>query len=113
MNGRANTKITVRRGTETDPYGDEVDSADAGSLHLGDLPATLIEQNRQSKNPVDGEIRTIRSAVCRVTGGTDIRKGDRVVDQITGTVYLVESTRQPASPVGISDLTLQLSYTNE
>lgn len=111
MNGRATTTITVYRGTETNSYGDEVDSRGAAALHLRNIPATLIESSRRSYNPVDGQRRTIRTVVCRVTAGTDIQQDDRVVDEKTGTTYLVTTIHELKSPVHTPDRTMELEYT--
>jgi hypothetical protein len=111
MKGRANTTISVWRGTETNSYGDEVDSVDAGALHLRGIPAALVEQGRRSYNPVDGQRRTIRTVICRVTSGTDIQQDDRVRDDTTLRMYLVTTVHEQASPVHQPDLTIELELT--
>ena len=57
------------------------------------IPASVIE--RTQRIPNDGDLSTVRYVVGRVTGGTDIVDGDRIVDRKTRTVYRVDGWSQP------------------
>lgn len=109
MIARATTTVRVLRGTETDPYGDEVDSVDAGAYRQSKVPASIIERSRRVRNPVSGEIRVDVSTAGRVGAGVDLRTGDRLLDERTGQVYLVEQISQTQSPVNVGDLLLGLT----
>ena len=112
MNAAATTTIRILSGTVTDAYGDEVDSLDAGSYRERNIKASLIEQSRQQRNPADGEIRSVQAVMGRVGGHVNIQVNDRVLDEQTGKIYLVEQVHQTRSPVNIGDKILKLEYTS-
>lgn len=104
----ATTTLTVYRGTTTDTYGDEQDTN--AVVHTG-IPASLTEQSRRVTTRDDPTPRIVRYAVARVTAGTDITDQDRVLDERTGAVYIVDATSQMANPAVASDLRLDLRRT--
>lgn len=104
----ATTTITVYRGTTTDAYGDEQDTNTA--VHTG-IPAAITEQTRRVTTRDDPTPRIVRYAVGRVTAGTDITDQDRVRDEGTGAVYIVDAVSSMTSPVVAADLRLDLRRT--
>jgi hypothetical protein len=104
----ATTRLTVYRGTTTDAYGDEQDTDTP--IATG-IPASLIEQNRRPSGRESQTPRILRYAVARVTAGTDITDQDRVKDERTGAVYIVDAVSSMSSPVVASDLRLDLRRT--
>lgn len=104
----ATTTLTVYRGTTTDTWGDEADTDTA--VHTG-IPASLTEQSRRVTTRDDPTPRIVRYAVARVTAGTDITDQDRVKDERTGAVYIVDAVSQMANPAVSSDLRLDLRRT--
>lgn len=86
MRGSANTKITILRGTETDSYGDTVDSDVA--VYTG-VVASILSSSRRTYLPAEGAVRVIHSYAGRCGAEVDLRKDDRVRDERTGVVYLV------------------------
>lgn len=108
----ATTRVSILRGETQNTVGDPIDDnrfPDAVVPGLGDLPASLIEKSRKVYDFASQEQRTVRWVVGRLTPGTDIRDGDRVRDNRTGTIYaLDEITRKPRSISGQSDLILDL-----
>ncbi|MFF8482332.1 hypothetical protein [Streptomyces antibioticus] len=104
----ASTTITVYRGTTTDAWGDE---ADTDTPVLTGVVASITEQSRRVTTRDDPTPRIVRYAVGRVTAGTDISDQDRIRDERTGAVYIVEAVSSMSSPVVAADLRLDLRRT--
>jgi hypothetical protein len=104
----ATTTLTVYRGTTTDTYGDEQDTDTP--VHTG-IAASLTEQSRRVTTRDNPTPRIVRYAVARVTAGTDITDQDRLVDERTGAVYIVDAVSQMANPAVSADLRLDLRRT--
>lgn len=104
----ATTTLTVYRGTSTDAWGDEVDTDTA--VHTG-IPAALTEQTRRVTTRDDPTPRIVRYAVGRVTAGTDITDQDRLLDERTGAIYIVDAVSQMSSAAVAADLRLDLRRT--
>ncbi|MEU7416707.1 hypothetical protein [Streptomyces antibioticus] len=102
------TTITVYRGTTTDAWGDEADTDTP--VHTG-IVASITEQSRRVTTRDDPTPRIVRYAVSRVTAGTDITDQDRIRDERTGAVYIVEAVSSMNSPVVAADLRLDLRRT--
>lgn len=111
MRYRATTRVSVYRGTTTNDYGDEVDT-DTTPVYVN-VPASLIAQTRTQRNPSSGEVRVTHVVKCRIPRNRAVQKGDRVKDERTGQVYLLEDVTEPPADPGFSrDLSLTLSYTD-
>lgn len=108
MQAIATTQLTVLRGTATDAYGDEQDTDTPVAVNI---PASLTEQSRRVTTRDDPTPRIIRTAIARVPAGTDIRDQDRVRDQRTGAVYIVDAPSSMTSPALAVDLRLDLRRT--
>lgn len=108
MIARATTTIAVLRGTTTDGFGDEVDTDTAVATGI---PASLAEQTRRVMTRDDPTPRVIRYSVARVTAGTDVTDQDRVRDERTGAVYIVDAVSSMNSAAVAADLRLDLRRT--
>lgn len=108
MIAAATTTISVLRGTSTDGYGDDVDTDTA--VRTG-IPASLVEQTRRVTTRDDPTPRIVRYAVGRVTSGTDITDQDRVRDERTGAIYIVDAVSSMNSAAVAADLRLDLRRT--
>lgn len=104
----ATTTLSVLRGATTDAYGDEQDTATV--VHTG-IVASLTEQARRVTTRDDPTPRIVRYAVGRVSASTDITDQDRVRDERTGAVYIVEAVSSMANPAVAADLRLDLRRT--
>lgn len=104
----ATTTLAVLRGTTTDVWGDE---ADASTVVQTGIPASLTEQSRRVTTRDNPTPRIVRYAVARVTAGTDITDQDRVRDERTGAVYIVDAVSSMANPAVAADLRLDLRRT--
>lgn len=108
MLARATTTLTVYRGTSTDAYGDVQDVNTP--VHTG-IPASLVEQTRRVTTRDDPTPRIVRYAVGRVTSGTDITDQDRLLDERTGGIYIVDAVSTMNSAAVAADLRLDLRRT--
>lgn len=104
----ATTTIAVYRGTTTDAYSDEQDANIP--VHTG-ISASITEQSRRVTTRDDPTPRIVRYAVGRVTAGTDITDQDRIRDERTGAVYIVDAVSQMTNPAVAADLRLDLRRT--
>lgn len=104
----ATTTIAILRGTTTDTWGDETDTDTA--VRTG-IPASLTEQTRRVTTRDDPTPRIVRYAVARVAAGTDVTDQDRVRDERTGAVYIVDAVSSMANPAVTPDLRLDLRRT--
>jgi hypothetical protein len=105
---RATTTLAVLRGVTTDDYGDEQDTDTVVATRI---PASLAEQTRRVTTRDDPTPRIVRYAIGRVTAGTDIRDQDRVRDESTGAVYIVDAVSSMNSAAVAADLRLDLRRT--
>ncbi len=111
MRTRATETVTVLRGTETNEFGDEVDSETA--VHTGVLIA-ITESTKRTYLPAEGATRVIRSYRGLTSANADIQKGDRLRSEFTNRTYLVTELSDPEAPcvVYAPDLTMDLSRTS-
>jgi hypothetical protein len=104
----ATTTIAILRGTSTNAWGDEIDTDTP--IYTG-IPAALTEQSRRVTTRDDPTPRIVRYAVARVAAGTDVTDQDRVRDERTGAVYIVDTVSSMANPALTADLRLDLRRT--
>ena len=104
----ATTTIAILRGTTTNAWGDEQDTG--APVHLG-IPAALTEQTRRVTTRDDPTPRIVRYAVARVAAGTDVTDQDRVRDERTGAIYIVDAVSSMTNPALAADLRLDLRRT--
>ncbi|MFB7111730.1 hypothetical protein [Streptomyces sp. NPDC056291] len=108
MRALANTTISVLRGTTLDEFGDEVDS---DTVVASGIPCSLIERVRRAYTPESATPRVVRYSVGRVNADTDIREADRVKDERTDRIYIVQAVSQIGGPGMVDDLMLDLKVT--
>jgi hypothetical protein len=105
VKARANTRITILRGSTSDSFGDP---KDLPKTILTGVTASIIERNKTTTNPDDGNIRTVRTYTCRIPAGTPLRTGDRIKDEKTGAIYVFDSFTTATNPVRGADIRLDL-----
>lgn len=87
MKGQANTTISVLRGTAADDYSDDMDlDQTVGSR----IVAAISETRRAIKRSDSTTPERVMSFTGRVGAETDVRRGDRVRDERTATIYIVD-----------------------
>ncbi len=108
MQAIATTRISILRGSTTDGYGDEVDT---DTPIASSIPAALTEQSRRVTTRDDPTPRIVRYAVARVPARTEVTDQDRVRDERTGAVYIVDAVSSMTNPAAAADLRLDLRRT--
>jgi hypothetical protein len=108
MQAVATTRVSILRGTTTDAYGDEQDTDTP--IATG-IPASLTEQTRRVTTRDDPTPRIVRYAIARVPAATDVTDQDRLKDERTGAIYIVEATSSMANPASVPDIRLDLRRT--
>lgn len=104
----ATTSVSVLRGTSTDAFGDETDTA---TVLKSGIPASLIESTRTAMEPVSGTPRIIRTHVCRLPSTTDVNEDDRIKDEKTDEIYIVVSVTKNSNPITAQPLRADLKRT--
>lgn len=85
MSFRANTTITVLRGSGTDRFGDAIDVDVAVYTRV---PVSLMQQAPNTRSrPVEGRTDQVRSYTLRTLPNVVLQRGDRIRDERTGAVY--------------------------
>lgn len=99
------TTVSVLRGTTTDDYGDELDT---DTVVASGIPASVLEQSRTVFDQATSTPMVVHTITGRVTRGTDIRLGDRLRDENTGQVYMVQNVNPQDNPLIQIDVRLEL-----
>lgn len=84
-----NTRITINRSVSTNPRLEPM--AVAGTPAVTNQYAWLSEMNQVVTNDSGQHPRVVLWANLRVLSTLDIRKNDRVFDQLTGVTWIVDS----------------------
>lgn len=106
MNGAvATTLISVLRGSTVDEFDDEVDGATV--IAIG-IPAAIVEQSRTVRTESDPTPRAVSYYLGRVKYGTDIKAEDRIKDEKTNQVYIVDDVHTVANPFMVNDVRIEL-----
>lgn len=113
MKARANTRVTILRGEGTDGFGDPVDlgkpvAQDITAWIAGERVSSGGGRSMTATTAKDDMPRTVRYHPCRLPAGTDVRDGDRIKDQRTGRIYVIDSIGEPESYAQTPDLRLDL-----
>jgi hypothetical protein len=108
MQAIATTTVSILRGTTTDAYGDE---RDTDTPVATGIPASLTEQSRRVTTRDDPTPRIVRYAVARLPARTDVTDQDRIRDERTGAVYIVDAVSGMANPAFEVDRRLDLRRT--
>jgi hypothetical protein len=97
MNAIPNTKVDVLRGTTALPNGDVEDS---DTIVITGMPVSIAELIQRVRNEADQKPATIRYYVGRCRGNRDVRQGDRLRDNGTGVVWVVNAVHAGAGEIG-------------
>lgn len=108
MYALASTTCSVIRGTTTNAWGDQVDDVINATVIATGVPVSLAVTNTNTSDPTTQQIRIVRSISGAIQSDTDIRETDRLRDDATGAIYIVESVTQPLGPGFTGDLDLVL-----
>lgn len=107
----ATTRGAILRGTTEDEFGEPIDS-DTPAAGLDDIPVSITEKSRSVFDPAEGTFRTVRELVGRIPGNIIVQGGDRLRDNVTGEVFIIdEDERTRRSISGRASVTLSLRRT--
>jgi hypothetical protein len=95
------------RGTDTDAYGDDVDTEDVVTGYAA-MVGSVVEQAQRTTRRTDGSERDVRRYVGRFPAAVPALETDRVKDNLTGDIYTIENMRTVANPVTGPTLKLNL-----
>lgn len=95
MENLQTTAVSILRGTTSDAYGDE---ADDNTAAYQNVPASIVEGTAKTVlDPSTQAARTVRAITAVLPSWADVLNTDRIQDQATGTLYIIESvTAQPS-----------------
>lgn len=105
------TTVTILRGSPTtDSFGDLAPSTTEVATTL---PAHVIEDRQTRYRPAEERGGVVETYTIRLRSTADVREGDRVEDDHTGRIYLVQSVVKQHTSVGsaLGDLDLRLVCT--
>ena len=106
MLGLSTGRYTVlSRDTTVNDYGDEVEGEGVASTTI---LGSVIERSKTVYNPDDGRVATIRFLTGRFSHNADIQDGDRIKDEKTGEIFVVQSLARPSNAIMKSDIVADL-----
>lgn len=97
MKARATTTISILRGAAADDYGDQEDTERTVASRI---PASLLERTRTIRRYDSTTPERVKSITGRVGSGTDVQLEDRVRDERTSTIYIVDDVIQQQGLMG-------------
>jgi hypothetical protein len=106
-----NTTVTILRtptgeDTPRNAWGDRIDTDTP--VKTG-VPASLLDVERRIWVPAENRSTVIVTTRCRLRGDVDVRERDRIRDEATSRVYVVEEMNAPRSPFGRGAIRLTLA----
>jgi len=101
----AHTTVSVKRGTVIGEYGDELDSDEVVKTGLA---ASILEAPVRGTRPVTGRTDTPRTYVLRMWRRFELRQDDRIVDERTGSEYVVTTLAPTTRFVGLGSTRAEL-----
>lgn len=99
------TTVSILRGTTTDAYGDPVDGT---TVAASGVLASLLEQRVGVTTGADDRVQQLRAITGRLPAGTDVEEGDRIRDERTGEIYVIDNVSRVQNPVVMADTRVDL-----
>ena len=99
------TTVTLLAGSTANDYGDEVDSNTAVATGI---PASIIEGREVVATESDAQARVIRFYFGRVPAGTEVNSGQRLKDERSLQIYVINNVTAPTNPAVPMDIRLDL-----
>ncbi len=82
-----NTRVDVMRGTVTDEYDDEADSA---VPVVEGIPAVIAPMVKSVRSPETGRVMSVLYADGLIGFRIDVKQGDRLHDKKSGEIWVVD-----------------------
>jgi hypothetical protein len=99
------TTVTILGGNTESDYGDVLDSDEpAGS----GIPASIIEGRQVVATESDAQARIIRYYTGRLPAGTVVSDTNRLKDERTDEIYVIDNVTVPHNPIIPQDVRLDL-----
>lgn len=99
------TTVTILGGSTDSDYGDVLDSDEPAGTGI---PASIIEGRQIVATESDPQARAIRYYTGRLPNGTVVTDANRLKDEVSGTVYVIDNVTRPVNPVIEQDVRLDL-----
>lgn len=99
-NFRPTTYVAVLRTSPsdlTDEFGDPLDNETVAS---SGNPFSIIMQSKRQFLPSENRTTTVETILGRCRANVDVKNTDRLKDQRTGFIYMIESVVHPQDPIG-------------
>lgn len=101
------TTVTVlAEETGEDAYGDPIDVYKAVRFNL---PAHIWEESQLVNSPATGQATTVRTMKGVVSDATQLKSGERLKDENSGAVYVIEHVRILSSPFSGAPQQIEMS----
>lgn len=99
------TLVSVLRGTTTDDLGDVIDGA---TVAASGIPFSLIEQRKSVYLHAENRRQTVLVAIGRGPADMDVTEEDRIRDERSGLIYVIDNVTRTQSPVTRNDVRLDM-----
>lgn len=100
-----NTLVSILGGTVESDYGDVLDGNVPAAVHV---PASIVEGRQVVATEGDQQARVIRYYMGRLPNGTPVTGANRLLDERTGDIYVVDNVTRPHNPTIAPDVRLDL-----
>jgi hypothetical protein len=107
-NFRPTTLVTILRtspSTLTDEFGDPADNETVSSTGN---PFSIIMQSKRQFLPSENRTTVVENIAARCRGNVDVKETDRLKDERTSFLYMIESIIHPQDPIGASAISMTL-----
>ncbi len=99
------TTVTILGGSTDSDYGDVLDSDEPAGTGI---PASIVEGRQVVSTESDAQARVIRYYTGRLPAGTVVSDANRLKDEVSGTVYVIDNVTRPVNPIMEQDVRLDL-----
>jgi hypothetical protein len=99
------TTVSVLRGTTTDDLGDVIDNL---TVAASGIVFSLIEQRKTVFVPSANRLQQVMIAIGRGPADMDVTAADRIKDERSGLIYVIDNVSRVQSPVTMNDVRLDL-----
>lgn len=112
-NFRPTTYVTILRTSPsnlTDEFGDPLDNESVASTGN---PFSITQQSQRQWLPAENRTTIINNIAARCRGNVDVKNTDRLRDERTGQLYMIESIVHPQDPIGAAAISFTLKQVQQ
>lgn len=103
------TTVTILGGSTSSDYGDVLDSDEPAGTGI---PASIVEGRQVVTTESDAQARVVRYYTGRLPHGTVVTGDNRLKDEETNEVYVIDNVTQPRNAIMEQDVRLDLRRVN-